>query len=439
MIKYKLPYQDHYFTCSENVSSIMFRTIKKCKCYGLVVKFKSGLSYVVRRFNKEIGVNSCVKIKDLDQVYLIFIKIKSLNKLVETCKIYHNSGLVEYCVPYFNYKVKTANPWFNDTFYNDQWYYKNSGQLDGKVGEDIKLEEALQYISLNNIQLNSDVKVAILDDGIDPNHLDINDNIIVSKFDILDNDHTPTPTAGMTHGTFIAGIISAMANNSIGIAGINPVANLIVGRIYGNNFNSIRAEKGIRKAILDGAQIINLSWGIPSFNPQIAEAIKEAYHKNILVIAAAGNYYNGEDSKVLFPGTMDEVLTVGACDHRGKWLNIRNFPFTNREKFGSRYGRQVDLVAPGIQILTTRYDISSIPSLPSYSYFDGTSASAAIVTGVASLLLSINPRLNNKELKSLLLSTTDDISKNHLESENVGVNHIGHGRINALKAVKAIL
>jgi cell wall-associated protease len=326
----------------------------------------------------------------------------------------------------------------NDNLYNQQWFFKNTGQFNGIPGEDIKLEAAMEYLALNNINISNNINIAILDDGIDPSHEDIDNTRIIAKFDLLDSDNNPTPSGALTHGTYIAGVIAAIINNSIGIAGINPSTNLIIGRISGNHLDSSTAALGIQKAVEFGARIINLSWGIEFPNPQISEAIEEAYSNNVLIIAASGNYFQSNNTKVLFPGTMDKVLTVGACDQKGKWINLRSVPPNGNQKFGSRYGRHVDLVAPGMQIPTTNYNIPALPFIPTYNYFNGTSAATAIVSGIASLILSIKPSLSNEELKSILLSSTDDISINHSPAEAIGYDHIGHGRINALKAIKMV-
>ncbi|MCI1265567.1 MAG: S8 family serine peptidase [Saprospiraceae bacterium] len=438
MTEISIAYRNSKLILPKDSQELIINKRKGIDCVSVVIKSKSGLSHIIKKYNSRIKVISFSAIKNLSNQYILYFKKIGIKAIAKICYDYYHSGLVDFCIPNVKYKIQQASLERNDNLYNQQWFFKNTGQFNGIPGEDIKLEAAMEYLALNNINISNNINIAILDDGIDPSHEDIDNTRIIAKFDLLDSDNNPTPSGALTHGTYIAGVIAAIINNSIGIAGINPSTNLIIGRISGNHLDSSTAALGIQKAVEFGARIINLSWGIEFPNPQISEAIEEAYSNNVLIIAASGNYFQSNNTKVLFPGTMDKVLTVGACDQKGKWINLRSVPPNGNQKFGSRYGRHVDLVAPGMQIPTTNYNIPALPFIPTYNYFNGTSAATAIVSGIASLILSIKPSLSNEELKSILLSSTDDISINHSPAEAIGYDHIGHGRINALKAIKMV-
>jgi subtilisin family serine protease len=441
MTKNKIKFRGESFIDSTQHGDYIFQKIDGILTIQIIIKSKSGLSPRIKELNKKYVVKKCSVIKDLENCFELLIPFESNEQIHTICNAYYQSGLVEFCVPQKKYPLERVNQSVEDPKYIDQWIFNNTGQYSGRAGEDIKLEQTVKYISEKGIQLNNEVKIAILDDGVAPNHEDLSQLSFVNNFDLIDNDSRPTPAGVRTHGTNIAGIISALVGNGIGIRGINSAVKLINGRIGIENFNEVLAAQGIRRAVDSGARIINLSWAVPERRPIIIPEIEYAISRNVLVVAAAGNYLNADDAKrVHFPANMDQVLAVGACDQLGRWVNLRNCAVEDgRNKFGSRYGREVDIVAPGISILTTKYKTRNNTGADSYNLFDGTSAATAIVSGVASLLLCINPNLTADQLKSIILSTADDIRSNHNTGDEITFEHMGHGRINAFAAVKKVV
>ncbi len=441
MTKNNIKFRGETFIDNAKHGEYIFRKIDGISTIQIIIKSKSGLSPRILEINESFDVKKCSNIKDLENSFELLIPFESNEQIHNICNAYYQSGLVEYCVPQKKYPVECVNQSVQDPKYNDQWIFNNTGQYAGRSGEDIKLEQAVKYISDNGIQLNNEVKIAILDDGVAPSHEDLSQLSFVNNFDLIDNDPRPTPAGVRTHGTYIAGIISALVGNGIGIKGINSAVKLINGRIGIENFNEVLAAQGIRRAVNSGARIINLSWAVPERRPIIIPEIEYAISRNVLVVAAAGNYLNADDDKrVHFPANMDQVLAVGACDQLGRWVNLRNCAVEQgRNKFGSRYGREVDIVAPGISILTTKYNPRNTTGSDSYNLFNGTSAATAIVSGVASLLLCINPNLTADQLKTIILSTADDIRSNHNTGDEITFEHMGHGRINAFEAVKKVV
>jgi subtilisin family serine protease len=319
---------------------------------------------------------------------------------------------------------------FNDALYNSQWIFENVGQNGGTPGNDIGIVEGLELIANSQVNLQTDICVAVLDEGVDTDHPDLNNaSLWLNNFSVFGNGLNPKPKRWDEHGTSVAGIIAAIQNNNIGLAGLNPYCKIMAGRLYytfdGPFANPLYLEYGIREAVDNGARVINLSWKI-EYSPLVASAIEYGFSKNVVFCAAAGNYTStNEDQSVKFPGSMDQVITVGSCNHRSEWINLSNSPAGN--KFGSCYGREMDLVAPGLFITTTvnREKYTNV--------FSGTSASTAIVSAVAAILLAVNPSLSNIEVRDLLLSTADPVNG---DSTIPYIHRAGHGKINAYKAIK---
>lgn len=195
-------------------------------------------------------------------------------------------------------------------------------------------------------QGNHDVKIAIIDSGIDPNHPDLKANLIYSKS--YSSDHSIDDILG--HGTMVAGEIAANGN----LKGIAPNIAIASYKVFDSkSCNSIHVIQAIIDAVNDKMDIINLSLGttkslqkesdINIINSYIT-AIKYAISRNCLIVSASGTSKNGfdistpfflnNDPKIFLPGGLDNVITVGATD--------RN----NNIEYYSNYGDNVDIFAP---------------------------------------------------------------------------------------------
>ena len=214
------------------------------------------------------------------------------------------------------------------------------------------------------------IKVAVLDTGAAP-HDDLNVNLLPG----FNCAGTQTEVDGQGHGTHVSGIIAAAANG-IGIIGVAPEAKIIPIKVLDDSgkggFTEI--EAGVREAIAAGADVINMSLGAPVEPPEsLHQAIKDAYAKGIIIIAAAGN----DSGAVNWPARYDEVIAVAAMDKNG---NIANF---------SSRGDQISVGAPGVNIYSTYLHNS-------YAVLNGTSQASPFIAGVAALMLSYtraNPEL----------------------------------------------
>lgn len=246
----------------------------------------------------------------------------------------------------------------------------------------------------------ANVPVAILDSGIDPTHLDLEERISSGYNAFEDNDAYQDENG---HGTHVAGIFGAVTNNTDGVAGVtweNPImpVKVLDHEALGNSFS---IAKGIKWATDNGAKVMNLSLGDTHDSEVLHDAIKYAYDKDVVIIAATGNE-NVEDP--MFPAGYEEVLAVGSVDQQ------------NERSLFSNYGNHVDIVAPGEHIPSTYMG-------DEYVMMSGTSMAAPHVTGIAALLRSNEPGLTNEEIYQRIRETAIDLGPEGFDP------YYGHGEI----------
>lgn len=248
------------------------------------------------------------------------------------------------------------------------------------------------------------VKVAVFDTGIS-NHEDLSVTGAV-YFDTT----TERNSDDNGHGTHVAGIIAAV-NNELGVMGMSNYAELYSVKVLNSNGTGYTSSviEGIEWAIDNHIQIINMSFASSEYSGSLHEMIQLARDNGILIVASAGNAGAGEDN-IQYPAKYPEVIAVGSINKDFKKSNF------------SSTGPELDLVAPGLNILSTMNN-------GGYGTFSGTSMSAAYVTGAAALLWS----------KNLDLSADDIINQLYSSATNLGtINEYGHGLINVAKALNLI-
>lgn len=260
----------------------------------------------------------------------------------------------------------------------------------------------------------SGVTVAIIDTGIDSQHADLknslwnNDKEINGKPGVdddgngfVDDKHgwDFVTSSGKIidvnrHGTHIAGIVGARAASQAGYSGICPGVKLMSLRYFDQNASGIKnlqnTVRAIEYAVANGADIINYSGGGAEFSRAEMMALKKAERKGILVVAAAGNERSNADEHLYFPAAykLDNIFSVTALNRHGKILPSSNWGV-----------KKVHIAAPGNSILST---------LPggSYGVMTGTSQATAFVSGIAALMLSVNPSLTVKQIKDRIISSS---------------------------------
>lgn len=239
----------------------------------------------------------------------------------------------------------------------------------------------LKAIGVENTQIPVEkVKVALVDSGVS-----FSDDIeVTNSINFVDSEsEQPNPLFldESGHGTALAGVICAK-NNDKGITGVNPNVELYSAKVLDSNNQAplSRVIKGIYWAVENNVNIINLSMGTTVNSEALHNAVKEAYNKDILLIASAGNT---EHQAVQYPAAYDEVVAVGSTDTKGELAEL------------SSTGTELELLAPGEKIATNGF-------LGFTTVTSGTSIATAQVTGVASLLLQKDTSKSSDFIRKLL-------------------------------------
>jgi subtilisin family serine protease len=329
---------------------------------------------------------------------------------------YQRSGLVEFAEPDFLVQLATTEP--NDPAYADGtlWGLHNTGQLDGLADADIDAPEAWD-ISTSA----SNIVVAVIDTGVRYTHEDLAGNVWRHPQDgshglnVLTGTNDPNDDSG--HGTLIAGVVGATANNGKGIVGVAWQVQIMACKFANNAGGSISdAIACIDFARTNGAKIINASWGIYEESLSLSNAIYEARAADILVVAAAGNSARDTDDPDwhYFPASLplDNVIAVAATTRRDELHPRSNIGSTN-----------VDLAAPGENIYSTFYLADN-----AYGRDEGTSMAAAYVTGACALLRVRFPAESTQQIINRLLAGTDPLL-------SLAGRCVSGGRVNLHKAL----
>jgi subtilisin family serine protease len=273
--------------------------------------------------------------------------------------------------------------------------------------------------------------VAVVDTGVDYNHPDLAGKVI-KGWDFVDNDNDPMD--GGSHGTHVAGIISAWSDNGRGVASTSWWNWILAERVIGpTGGTDAWVAKGITHAVDRGAAVINLSLGGSGRSETVVKALSYANSGQRLVAAAAGN---DKCQKKSYPGGFDtvetftswfglsprtyytSVLTVGATnqsDRRAVWIS--GSPDC-RSNAGSNYGWWVEMGAPGTAILST------VPGA-SYESKSGTSMATPFVSGAAALVFAAHPNWTEDQVRSRLMVT----------AHNIPGQGLGRGRLDVFSAV----
>jgi type VII secretion-associated serine protease mycosin len=227
------------------------------------------------------------------------------------------------------------------------------------------------------------ITVAVVDTGVALSHPDLTRALVSSGWNALTNQAGAGDDNG--HGTHVAGIIAATANNGIAIAGAAPDARILPVKALNSSGSgtSTQIAAGITWAADHGARVINLSLGGSSQMPDMKAAIDYAIGKGAVVVAAAGN--NGNGAAVSYPGAYPEVLCVSAATQSGTLASY------------SSTGPQVDVMAVGIAWST--YPPATL------ALMQGTSMATPYVSAEAALLLSHSPALAAAQVATTLETT----------------------------------
>ncbi|HRQ39775.1 MAG TPA: S8 family peptidase [Chloroflexota bacterium] len=267
-------------------------------------------------------------------------------------------------------------------------------------------------------QGNPNVVIAVIDSGVDYNHVDLyGDKIITNNdYDYVNDDDDAVDDNG--HGTHVAGIAASYTNNSIGIAGVCPQCSILPLKVLDDNgkgdFSNVASA--IIYATDHGADVINMSLGANSCTQELAEAINYAYDNNVTLVAASGNAcpielaFGVASFEVSYPAAFQRVIAVGATT-----------PDRVRADF-SHYGSSLDISAPGTHILSTHLN-------GNYKSLDGTSMASPMVAGVVGLILSQYPSLTPAQTQDILQRSAFDVATSGWDEQT------GWGIVDAAQAL----
>lgn len=362
---------------------------------------------------------------------IVIAKPKSKETLTNSLLITKDLGfgIIEIPVPndirvedYVSYLIKSGNYEFVDyNIYGEYALYPS----DDYIGDQWYLESINAYEAWDITTGNPQIRIAVLDSGVDSGHNDLNNGFDgYSNLNISDGYCFPNNTTYSMpfddHGTMVAGIIGAKTNNALGIAGITggnyAAGTTILPYCVGYYDPSVNyVISAIYKAVEKNANIINMSFTFNSGNSGLECAIDSAYNKGTVIICPSGN--NGVSS-LQYPACYPNTIAVGGS-------NLGNSVSTF-----SNYGEGLDLIAPMISIKSTSLNNG-------YQSYSGTSYAAPQVAGAAALMLSVNPTLTPAQIRDTLRSSCTQLPGYTYNS--AGWNEkTGFGLLNAYAAVHAV-
>jgi cell wall-associated protease len=257
------------------------------------------------------------------------------------------------------------------------------------------LKELSEYMTKLNNSLNPDLEARKRIVGDDPDVLGKSYGNNVLKF------------ADASHGTDVAGIVGAIRNNGYGIDGIADNVKLMAIKAVpiGDEYDKDEVN-AIHYAVDNGAKIINMSFGkkISPHKEWVDEAFKYAAAHDVLLVLAAGNENQDLDVKPDYP---NDTFADGSADDADNVINVGASglkPDENLAATFSNYGKKnVDVFAPGVKITSIDNDAELITD-------DGTSFSAPIVTGIATLILEYYPDLSARQIKQAIMQSATPLT-----------------------------
>jgi filamentous hemagglutinin family protein len=263
--------------------------------------------------------------------------------------------------------------------------------------------EKLKISDVHRLVKGTNILIAVIDSEIDAGHPDLG-GVIAKHFSAVGTTEKPH-----AHGTGMAGAIASHDR----LLGTAPASRLLAVHAFSTSTTTAESTtfnilKGVDWSVNQSARIINMSFAGPK-DPSLERALKLAYDRGIVLIAAAGNA--GPKSPPLFPGAVPYVIAVTATD-----VDDKLFAGANR-------GKYVSVAAPGVDILVPAPESS-------YQVTTGTSVAAAEVSGIVALLLERNPKLTPADIRRILTSSAKRLGPGDRDE------NFGSGLVDPLKALQ---
>jgi len=308
--------------------------------------------------------------------------------------------------------------------------------------------------------------IAVLDTGVDLDHPDLKDKIWtnikerpgnnidddsngyvddINGWNFVENNADPNPSFNngydpnaISHGTIVSGIAAASINNGEGIAGVSWFSEIMPLRILDSTGSGdvYSAIKAVEYAVANGADVINMSFIGQNKSLPLETAIRRAYDKGIIVVAAAGNTDPGVDGinldlteyyPVCNDGTADENMVIG----------VASIDQAFRKSKFSNYGKCVDIVAPGENFYSAQVLDPAVSGFTSAynGYWSGTSLSTPLVSGMVGIIKALRPQFTPKMIKDFLFSSAQNINSYNPEFKG----KLGAGQLDVYKTLEAVL
>lgn len=405
----------------------------------------------LQKMSEELGTVIVGQNKFMPLWYTLKCTEASPYNALETANRFYESGMFEHAEPDLMIDDVAHVP--NDPLFADQWGLTNTGQYGG-AGIDIRAEGAWDITKGSR-----DVVVAVLDHGFEMNHPELQGNTFGTGFD-TESGTSPALVLG-SHGTACAGIIGARDDNNTGVSGVAPNVRLmsVSNSLAGSPNSRQRRADGINWAWQNGADVISNSWGSGVQYAIIDNAITNALTNGrgglgTIIVFSAGN----GNGNVAYPANSNpDIIAVGAMSPCGE---RKSFTSCDGEGWGSDFGAQLDVVAPGVLISTTDrqgatgYNTSTAihPNLggtlvaADYGdqnhtvWFNGTSAACPMVAGVAALILSVNPCLTHDQVEDIIEQSAQKVgaygyANTFGRPNGTWHNEMGYGLVDAEAAV----
>jgi subtilisin family serine protease len=351
---------------------------------------------------------------------------QGVKKAAEAARAAYESGNVRAAHPNFVRVMRQIKP--SAAGGQPLWNHANDGN-PGVPGADVAAPAAWTLT-----KGRAEVRVAVLDEGVDADHPALKPAVVADK-DFVDRHPTSKPDGNDAHGTACAGIVVSRDTKTPGLA---PQCSLVAVRIAKGDgddgwvFDDFKTADAIDFAWKDGkADVLSNSWGGGPPVDVISLAFERARTKGrggkgCVIAIATGNSNNA----VGYPATLPDVLAVGASS---PWDERKSPTSKDGENWwGSCFGPQLSLLAPGVKIATT--DIRGSAGYGSGDFvtsFNGTSSATPHVAAAAALILSLVPNLTEKKVRDAITGSADRLAANGRRD-----NFVGWGRLNLYAALR---